>query len=151
MFRTMAFVASLSLLTSPALACIPEAPAPLENLFSEDGPPSAVVRVVRMERAEEPKVTEFFKSWNYTATVRPIVALKGAPKRDYDIVLVGDYIRLKDGPMFCPDRMNINVGDVVFGFERPDGSLRTYPLSVLAGEYRDRVPSAYQYLFEPRQ
>lgn len=114
---------ALSLMATSAWACTLPPPPHWPSLLSDSGPAMAIVRVVKIERAEAPRVTDYFETWNYTATVRPINVLQGSPKSEYTVVGVGEVQRLKDGPMFCADRMTLAVGDIRFGYETADGGL----------------------------
>ncbi len=140
--KTGALIIALALAAlgaTPAYACLPEAPPHWESIFIENGPAVAIVRIVKMERAEEARVTEYFESWDYTATARVLDVIQATPKREYPVIAVGESRRLRDGPMYCADRMTLNVGEVHFGYERPDGSLRIYPSAYIPPEYSARV------------
>ncbi|WP_297799059.1 hypothetical protein [uncultured Brevundimonas sp.] len=134
---------------SEAAACLPEEPPVWSDLFSENGPPIAIVRTARLVRTETPRFDEYFEIWDDTATVQVLDVIQGRPKAEYSITAVGDYKRRIDSRMmFCWDRMDLELGEVAFGFERSDGSFRTFYAPRIPAEYHDRIPTRFQYLLE---
>ena len=131
------------LLSTPALACVAEAPPPWERLFADRGPTVVIGRVIEVRRAAEPRSNGSFEMWDDTATIRSIDAVQGEPAATYAVTAVGEVTRLRDGPMFCADRMTLSPGDVVLGHERPDGSLRVVQPDQIPDFLRVRVEAAH--------
>lgn len=122
-----------------ANACTLAPPPHWPTILSEGGPAVAVVRVVKIERAEQPSVTEYFETWDYTATVRSIDTIQGTPEPEYEVSGVGEVKVLKDGVMFCADQMNLSVGDVEFGVERPDGTFFIVEPHSIPSQFTSRI------------
>ena len=99
-------------------------------------------RVAQVTRNLEARRTDYFEMWDATAIIRPVDTLQGQSRARYDVTAVGEVVRLKDGPMFCADRMALEPGDLVFGYERPDGSLRIVEPHQIPERLRPRFEAA---------
>jgi hypothetical protein len=131
------------LLSTPTLACIAEAPPPWEQLLANGGPAVVIGRVVEVRRAPEPRSNGSFEMWDDTATIHSIDAVRGEPAATYAVTAVGDFTRLRDGPTFCADRMTLVPGDIVLGYERPNGTLRVVEPHQVPDFLRVRVEAAH--------
>ncbi len=96
-------------------------------------------RVVSVTRATEPVRTEYFEIWNETAVIAPIETVQGTAQTEYAVTAVGDYAELKPGPMFCGDRMTLEPGQIVFGYEGRNGSLEVLKSYALPADLRARL------------
>lgn len=132
-------VAALALGASPALACIGEPPPPLP-LVAPGGPALLIGRVVQVEADPTPERTAVFEIFRSTATVQRLETLQGEPDASY-AVTGADRVRVltQPAPMYCGDFQLLKVGEVVFGMERPDGSLRTFRLEQTPREFLARL------------
>lgn len=122
-----------------AEACIGEAPPSWERLRVEGGPALIIGRVATVARTPEPKRTDYFEVWEDTAVIRRVEFVQGDAKAEYTVTAVGDYSRLREGPMFCADRMALKPGELIVGYERADGSLRVVESHQIPEDIRPRL------------